>query len=83
MPARRTARGRTATPATTRAHASTLMHIIADSQARVLFASAEFAAEAARLAAEMRRLRHVFVMDTAAAGTRDYGDWLAAQADHA
>jgi len=73
--------GCTVTPATTRAHASTLMHIVADSRACVLFASADFAAEAARLAAEMPGLRHVFIMDTPAAGTRDYGGWLAAQHD--
>src|SRR5258707_1227573 len=45
--------GATVTPTTTRAHYSTLVHIMTDSRARVLFASADFAEEAARLAAEI------------------------------
>jgi acyl-CoA synthetase (AMP-forming)/AMP-acid ligase II len=71
--------GATVTPATTRAHYSTLAHIIEDSQARVLFASSDFAEEAARLAAAAPGLRHVFVMDEKAAGAGLYDEWLAAQ----
>ena len=71
--------GATVTPATTRAHHTTLAHIMADSGARVLFASADFAAAAARLADEIDGLEHVFVMDRKTAGTEDYDSWLAAQ----
>jgi acyl-CoA synthetase (AMP-forming)/AMP-acid ligase II len=71
--------GATVTPATTRAHYSTLAHILTDSRARVLFASADFAEEAGRLAATLPSLRHVFVMDRAVAGTGLYDEWLAAQ----
>jgi long-chain acyl-CoA synthetase len=71
--------GATVTPATTRAHYSTLSHILADSRASVLFASADFAEEAGRLAATLPGLRQVFVMDQAVAGTGLYDEWLAAQ----
>ncbi len=71
--------GATVTPTTTRAHYNTLAHILADSQARVLFASADFADEAGRLVAELPGLRHVFVMDQGVAGTGLYDEWLAAQ----
>jgi long-chain acyl-CoA synthetase len=47
----------------------------------VLFASADFAEEAAGLAAAGLGLRHVFVMDQAPAGTRLYDDWFAAQSE--
>src|SRR5258708_38847828 len=70
--------GATVTPTTTRAHLSTLTHIVADSEARVLFASADFAAEAARLAAEAPGLRHVFVMAGTAAGAELYDAALGA-----
>jgi long-chain acyl-CoA synthetase len=73
--------GATATPMTTRAHYTTLAHIVADANARVLFASADFAEEAKRLAAEGSDLRHVFVMDADVAGTRRYDEWLDAQSD--
>jgi long-chain acyl-CoA synthetase len=73
--------GATVTPATTRAHYSTLAHIVVDSEARVLFASADFAEEARRLAAEMPTLEHVFVMDAAVTGTRRYDEWLDSQSD--
>ncbi len=71
--------GATVTPTTTRAHYSTLAHIMEDSRARVLFASADFAEEAAKLAAQSPGLRHVFVMDQPVAGTKPYDQWLAAQ----
>jgi long-chain acyl-CoA synthetase len=73
--------GATVTPMTTRAHYSTLAHIVADSGARVLFASADFAEEAARLAVESPGLEHVFLMDTAGGRTQLYDDWLARQAN--
>ena len=69
--------GATVTPTTTRAHYSTLAASWMILHARVLFASADFAAEAARLAAA--GLRHVFVMDADAPGATRYDDWLAAQ----
>jgi long-chain acyl-CoA synthetase len=71
--------GGTVTPTTTRAHYTTLAHIMADSGARVLFASADFAEEAGRLAAESTRLEHVFVMDADVTKTRRYDAWLASQ----
>jgi acyl-CoA synthetase (AMP-forming)/AMP-acid ligase II len=73
--------GATVTPTTTRAHYNTLAHILTDSAARVLFASADFADEAGRLAAELPDLRHVFVMDEAVAGTGVYDEWRARQPD--
>jgi long-chain acyl-CoA synthetase len=72
--------GTTATPATTRAHYNTLAHIMQDSNATVLFASADFAAEAERLAREIPSLKHVFVMDVETPVTRLYDPWLAEQA---
>jgi long-chain acyl-CoA synthetase len=71
--------GATVTPTTTRAHLSTLTHIIKDSGAKVLFASADFAAEAKTLVETMPGLRRVFVMDEAPAGTALYDDWLMGQ----
>ena len=71
--------GATVTPATTRAHYDTLVHIITDSAANVLVASSEFAGEAARLATEIDGLDHVFLMDAAAPETVDYDCWLAEQ----
>ena len=41
--------GAVVTPVTTRAHYDTLAHIMEDSEAKVLIASSDFAAEAARL----------------------------------
>ena len=73
--------GATATPATTRAHLSTLAHVMTDSEAKALFCSADFAEEASRLAAEVDGLAHVFVMDEEAAGTRLYDSWLDEQSD--
>ncbi len=73
--------GATVTPATTRAHYTTLAHILAGSQARVLFASADFADQAGQLAAELPGLQHVFVMDRAVAGTGLYDEWLAMQSE--
>ncbi len=73
--------GATATPTTTRAHYTTLAHIVADTGARVLFASADFAEEAAQIAAQSAGLKHVFVMDADAPGTLRYDDWLATQSD--
>jgi acyl-CoA synthetase (AMP-forming)/AMP-acid ligase II len=73
--------GATVTPTTTRAHYSTLAHIVADSRARVLFASADFADEAPRLATESTGLEHVFLMDADAAGTSRYDEWREAQSD--
>ncbi|HUN48698.1 MAG TPA: class I adenylate-forming enzyme family protein [Stellaceae bacterium] len=73
--------GATVTPMTTRAHYSTLAHIVADSKARVLFASADFAEEAGRLAAESPGLDHVLVMDATVPQTRLYDDWLDGQSD--
>jgi long-chain acyl-CoA synthetase len=46
----------------------------------VLFASADFAAEASRLSAEVPGLKHVFLMDTTAPGTELYDPWLERQA---
>jgi long-chain acyl-CoA synthetase len=71
--------GATVTPATTRAHYNTLAHILTDSAARVLFASADFADEAGRLAAELTGLRQVFVMDRVVDGAGLYDEWLPAQ----
>jgi acyl-CoA synthetase (AMP-forming)/AMP-acid ligase II len=71
--------GATVTPATTRAHYTTLRHIVEDSGASVLFASADFVTEAARLAAELPGLAHVFLMDETAPGTRPYDPWLESQ----
>ena len=68
--------GASVTPTTTRAHYNTLAHIMQDCGAKVLFASADFAEEAARLAASVPALEHVFVMDEAAVGTIPYDDWL-------
>jgi acyl-CoA synthetase (AMP-forming)/AMP-acid ligase II len=73
--------GATVTPATTRAHYDTLVHIMTDSAANVLFASTEFAAEASRLATEIDGLDHVFLMDAKAPDTVDYDSWLAEQSD--
>jgi len=71
--------GATVTPTTTRAHLSTLTHIMRDSSAKILFASADFAEEASALAKTMPDLRRVFVMDRALAGTALYDDWLMGQ----
>ena len=71
--------GATVTPTTTRAHLSTLTHIMLDSSAQILFASADFGAESATLADTIPTLSHVFVMDQAPAGTALYDDWLARQ----
>src|SRR5580704_7519154 len=71
--------GATVTPTATRAHYSTLAHIVEDSQARVLFASGDFAEEAARLAKS--GLRHVFVMDEQLKSTQTYDEWLAPQSE--
>src|SRR5260370_9031297 len=60
--------GATATPTTTRAHLSTLAHIMRDSSAKVLFASSDFAEEAQKLAQTMPGLQPVFVMDNAPRG---------------
>lgn len=73
--------GASATPATTRAHLTTLAHIMTDSGAKALFCSADFTAEATRLAAEVEGLDHVFVMDEAAEGTTLYDPWLEGQSD--
>ncbi len=71
--------GASVTPATTRAHYSTLAHIMQDCAAKVLFASADFTNEAAVLAETVPGLRHVHVMDEAPAGTMLYDDWLSRQ----
>ena len=71
--------GATVTPATTRAHYDTLVHIMTDSAANVLVASLEFAGEASRLATEIDGLDHVFLMDAAVPGTVVYDSWLAEQ----
>jgi long-chain acyl-CoA synthetase len=71
--------GATVTPTTTRAHLSTLTHIMRDSSAKILFASADFAEEARTLAETMPGLRRVFVMDQAPARTALYDDWLMGQ----
>ena len=59
--------GATVTPTTTRAHLSTLTHIMRDSSAKVLFASSDFVEEARKLSETMPSLRRVFVMDQAPA----------------
>lgn len=71
--------GATVTPTTTRAHYSTLAHIMGDSAAKILFASSDFADEARKLADMLPGLQHVFVMETAPAGTTLYDSWLARQ----
>jgi long-chain acyl-CoA synthetase len=71
--------GATVTPTTTRAHLSTLTHIMRDSSARILFASSDFVEEAKMLAETVPDLRQVFVMDQAPAGTALYDDWLTGQ----
>lgn len=71
--------GATVTPATTRAHLSTLTHIMRDSQAKILFASSDFVEESQKLAETIPGLQRVFVMDQAPAGTTLYDDWLAGQ----
>lgn len=71
--------GATVTPTTTRAHLSTLTHIMQDSRAKILFASADFTEEARKLAETLPGLRRVFVMDQTPAGTTHYDDWLAGQ----
>ena len=73
--------GASVTPTTTRAHYTTLAHIVTDSGARALFASADFAEEAARLASECTGLERVFLMDAAAGQTQLYDDWLSRQSD--
>jgi len=73
--------GATVTPATTRAHYSTLAHIMQDCAAKVLFASADFAQEAAELARAASAIRHVFVMDKETPGTVAYDGWLARQSN--
>lgn len=74
--------GAVVTPATTRAHTDTLAHILGDCEARVLFASADFAGEAPRLGREVAGLEHVFLMDARAEGAADYDAWLANQPAH-
>ena len=71
--------GASVTPTTTRAHYSTLVHIMQDSEAKVLFASADFADEARQLADSVPTLRRVFVMDAAPPRTMHYDRWLGAQ----
>jgi long-chain acyl-CoA synthetase len=71
--------GASVTPTTTRAHYSTLVHILRDSAAKILFASADFAEEARKLADALPGLHQVFVMDTVVPGTTPYDGWLAAQ----
>ena len=71
--------GATVTPTTTRAHLSTLTHIMQDSSAKILLASSDFAAESRALAETIPGLRRVFVMDQAPAGTALYDDWLMGQ----
>ena len=71
--------GASITPTTTRAHYSTLAHILTDCGAKVLFASSDFADEAPRLGTEVANLEHVFLMDTPADGAADYDGWLAGQ----
>ena len=73
--------GASVTPATTRAHYSTLAHIMSDCEASVLFASSDFAEEASRLAHDIDGLHHVFLMDEESATTRLYDDWLGAQSN--
>jgi acyl-CoA synthetase (AMP-forming)/AMP-acid ligase II len=71
--------GATVTPTTTRAHLSTLTHIMRDSSAQILFASSDFVEESRTLAETVPGLRQVFVMDQAPAGTALYDDWLMGQ----
>lgn len=74
--------GATVTPTTTRAHLSTLTHIMLDSHANILFASADFTEEARKLAETLPGLRRVLVMDQAPAGTTHYDDWLMGQSSN-
>ncbi|MDP6122160.1 MAG: class I adenylate-forming enzyme family protein [Rhodospirillales bacterium] len=71
--------GASVTPTTTRAHYNTLVHIMADCGAKVLFASSDFVEEAPRLGNEVANLEHVLLMETPAEGAVDYDQWLAGQ----
>ena len=86
--------GASVTPTTTRAHYNTLEHVLNDCEARVLFASSDFAVEAVRLGRELPGLEYVFLMDAslttfeagqpAPDGTvqaTDYDRWLEQQPD--
>lgn len=71
--------GASITPTTTRAHYSTLAHIMGDCGAKVLFASSDFADEAPKLGKDVADLAHVFLMDSPADGADNYDKWLAGQ----
>ena len=71
--------GASVTPATTRAHLSTLAHIMQDCAAKVLIASSDFTNEAAVLAQSVPGLQQVYVMDEAPPGTTLYDEWLSRQ----
>ena len=73
--------GASVTPATTRAHYSTLAHVMTDSDAKILFASGDFVEDAPRLGRQIDGLDHVFLMDETAADTTDYDTWLEMQSD--
>ena len=72
--------GAVAVPVTTRAVYPTLRHIVCDSGACALIASAGFAAEARRLGEDVATLAHVRILDDAD-GERDYDTWRDAAAD--
>ena len=73
--------GASVTPATTRSHINTLVHVMTDSEAKVLFASGDFADEAPQLGREAPGLEHVFLMDERADGATEYDSWLNAQSE--
>ena len=66
--------GAVVTPVTTRAAYPTLRHVLADSAAKVLIASGDFADETRRLGAEVPTLEHVFVAD-GAGGMPSFESW--------
>ena len=71
--------GASVTPATTRAHLSTLEHILRDSGAVALFASREFAEACEQLGEKIDCLQHVFLMDESRPGLTRYDAWRDAQ----
>ena len=76
--------GAIAVPVTTRAVYPTLHHVLTDSGACALIASAEFADEARRLRDEIETLRHLWIMDEpdpAPGSALNYDAWRDAASD--
>lgn len=66
--------GAVVTPVTTRAAYPTLRHVLADSGAKVLIASGDFAEEAQRLLSDVPTLAHAYVTD-GAGGMPSFESW--------